>query len=888
MFRIIFTLIIIIGFASFAMAQKEQKQNNYNITGIICDSISKDPIFGVNILFKNDADTIQTFVTNTNETGKFEIKLPDNSNYKFETVFLGFEKYSAKLNLNIKNDIKKQINLDTIFLMEKFIELTEYEILGIIPPTQVKGDTIQINSGAYNIERDMNLKDWIKKIPELQIDQNGSIKFGGKTITKILLDGRKYFGNDINTALTSLPAIIIQKLQIYKNESEEAKSSGIKDFDPDTVLNIEVKQDFKKSIFGDILLGRGNKNRYLEKLNATKLHDNNQFALNADRSNINQEDFGYTNDFTDNKKQNLNLSSNIEASDKFSINNNFRLNNFKNADQYKSDGFSSILNQFHHKEGKSLTSRTSSAISTSINWNPDSLTYISANIDLSADKNRSMFISADSSNIVNVSNTTSQNIRNQHGNSYGMSSSLVASRKTKKGRSFTLSMNYGITASNSKGDNNSITEYSRQHIDTLNQIVNYDNNSDRFSMSLRYVEPLSKSSKIFTSAQISNIASNRDNKVFKFDKDLGEFSIVDTTYSRNTSTSVVNYDFSLGYQYTSSKININSNFTVSPYVLKNKSWWQEITYENRKQKALNYSPNIRIFYMIEESCSLSINYAGISRFPTVSQLSADTIIISPMAKTVGNPNLQSTFVHRFSTDFYKSNYDSGLSLNGSLNYNITSKAVVANNFVDDKSNSLSTYSNVNGIYDVSAYGGFNTPLTNRNITIGVSLVDYFSKDINYINDKQNIVKNNTFNTNTYVRFYSDIVETNLSLGFTYSTQNNLLAEKSLSITKNYNLENNTKLKLWKGLSFESFLNASYKAGYSKEVRKSEILWNLAVAKVFLQDKRGKIKFEIYDVLNNYRQVESVVSGSDYSNYWQKAINNYFIISFTYNLDLRNT
>lgn len=92
-----------------------------------------------------------------------------------------------------------------------------------MPPVSIKGDTIEFNSSAYMIDGSTKLKDFVLQIPGLQFDPNGGLKYGGKSVDKILLDGKEYFGNDIKMALNNLPANMINKLQLYKRIQRSLK-----------------------------------------------------------------------------------------------------------------------------------------------------------------------------------------------------------------------------------------------------------------------------------------------------------------------------------------------------------------------------------------------------------------------------------------------------------------------------------------------------------------------------------------------------------------------------------------------------------------------------------------------------------------------------------------
>lgn len=870
----------------FLLAQRKDKNSLVQIEGYVYESTYRQAMHLASVIVKSQNDSIVQNTTKTNTNGRFVLPIP-KGDYTLTVSLLGYEKYGKKLSVS---GAEGKLTLDTIYMVEVPFELQGVEIVAKLPPVQVKGDTIEFNAGAYSIDGSTRLRDLVKQIPGLQMDDNGSIKYGGKSITKILLDGKEYFGNDIAMALNTLPANMISKLQLFKKDSEEAKVSGIKDMDPDQVLNVEVKEEFKKSVFGDAKVGWGNKDRYTHQLNLNKMHGDNQYAFVGELNNINDAEYRYSYDFDDNVSKSAGINLNLQSSEKVTVNASGRYGRYMSYDNYRSDSYTSVLKQFNNRFGEGQNSRDDLVYYSNINWNPDSLTYISLVSNLSYDEGSGFHYSNDSSVIVDKSITTSQTWGSQNDHGVKTSNQLVVSRKTQKGRSLTLSFGQSYDFSNNRGSNFSEKNYrSIATLDTIDQRSETESLSRGYELSLRYVEPLTKHDRVYASYYWGTIRSKRDGDTRKIDPQTNEYTIIDSAYSRRTDSEVQKHDFRIGYQRSKKKYSANVNMTVSPTILKNKTYLGDSIMDGltSTQRVTNFSPSMRLNYMFSESANLGISYFGTSRHPSISQLSADTIIISSMSKNTGNPDLTLSFTHRFAIDFYQSNYQSGRSFSANLNYSRTNDATVSATFVDENSNSVNTYRNASGVWDASAFFNFSSPLKNRNINVGSTLNAYSSQTISFINDERNVIKRNTLSLGVYCRFYSSLFESTLNANSTYGFATNNLADISFSKTQDYSIANTSKLNLKYNFSLESVLNLSYRLGYGEGVRKGEVLWNLSVSKLFLKDNRGNLKVQVFDVLNNFRTEENTVSGSDYNNYWRRVINHYFIASFAYRFELKN-
>ena len=64
----------------------------------------------------------------------------------------------------------------------------------------IKKDTIEYNAGAYKTKPDATVEELLKKLPGVEVDKAGNIKAQGENISKVLVDGKEFFGNDPKVA----------------------------------------------------------------------------------------------------------------------------------------------------------------------------------------------------------------------------------------------------------------------------------------------------------------------------------------------------------------------------------------------------------------------------------------------------------------------------------------------------------------------------------------------------------------------------------------------------------------------------------------------------------------------------------------------------------------
>ena len=870
---LLFVLLPILSFS------QESSNPRATVKGFVASADSKEGIEMATIkILSPDSSFIQGI--SASHTGGFTFK-HNPGKYILEASMLGYKK--GYRNLNLVKD--KTVDLDTIFLKMDEIFLDEMQVVAQLPPVQVKGDTIEFNAGAYNTDGSSVLKDLIKQIPGLEMDQNGILKANGKTITKILVDNKEYFGNDINMALSTLPANMINKLQLFEKESEEAKATGIKDEQPEQVLNLDVKEEFKRSVFGDTKSGLGNKGRHTNRFNLNKMHGDNQYSLVGDINNINDSEYSsYSSaNFDDNISKSIGANFNIQESEKITINGSARYNNNKARDEYISDSYSSILNQYSDRKGRGINKRQNMDLNTSVDWKPDSLTFIYFSTRMGFGKGNNISNSMDSARIVGKNTTSAHTNRYSENDRINVNNSLMLSRKLNdKGRNVTLNLSQSYGRDTSEGTNYSEKKYwETNETDIIDQRSNNNSKSTSYGISARYIEPIGKENKIYASYQVGFNNGDRIGDVKKIDPVTGDYIIADPDYSRTTESSSIRQSVRLGFQHTKEKYNFGANFSIDPSLTRNKTIFIDKEPEDLKQNVINYSPSLRFSWQAKKDSYVDFNYYGSTNHPSITQLSSDIIIHSATNQTQGNPNLKPSFNNNINLSYRKSDFESGRYFSSSLSYSYTFNSVIPFQKVDEHSNTYNSYRNIDGNSSAYAYVSFNTPLKNKKFNIGVNLNSSFNKNISYINEQKNIQDSYGLSPSIFGRFNSDKVETNLNVYVNHYISKNNLAEIKRSNHTSYRVSNYLKINLPLDFSIESNLDFSYRSGLGDNIKKDETMWNLAVAKLFLKEKRGTLKFEFFDVLNDLRQQENTVSGSDYSNYWRKEINNYFILSFSY-------
>jgi len=213
----------------------------------------KGPIAFANILIKKttNPDLIYQFAR-ANENGNFSISLkePQDSllievnSYEYETVY-------KKVRFVLEKDKIITLNFK---LNPSIIKLKEV-IIGDDKPIKVKKDTIVYDPNKFKNGSEKVVEDLLRKLPGIEVEDNGQIKFKGKTIKKLLLDGDDLFDSQYTIGSKNIDVDIVDKVEAIENYQENILLKGLTSND-EVAINLKLKKG-KSDFSGNANLGLG-------------------------------------------------------------------------------------------------------------------------------------------------------------------------------------------------------------------------------------------------------------------------------------------------------------------------------------------------------------------------------------------------------------------------------------------------------------------------------------------------------------------------------------------------------------------------------------------------------------------------------------------------------
>ncbi|NJM80472.1 MAG: carboxypeptidase-like regulatory domain-containing protein, partial [Flavobacterium sp.] len=234
---------------------------NYIITGNIKNNNRSIDNASVIVLDANESILGYGY---TNAKGIYTISIAAKANEKItlSVSSLGYEKKETTLLLTDKTTITQS------FELEEKIEALNEVVLKTEQKIKIDSDTITIKTKYFTNDTEQTVEDVLKRIPGIEVLEDGSIKANGVPIKKLLIEGDDLFDQDYKLLSKNLDGKVLDAVQILKNFEDNPilKSLGKSDA---VAVNLKLKKNILNIWFGNLTLGAGvvSENRWKESLN---------------------------------------------------------------------------------------------------------------------------------------------------------------------------------------------------------------------------------------------------------------------------------------------------------------------------------------------------------------------------------------------------------------------------------------------------------------------------------------------------------------------------------------------------------------------------------------------------------------------------------------------
>lgn len=702
-------LFLCLSVSSFSQNRNQPKLNGKtNITGKIIDYTTTEDIPQVAIQLFELPDTVFVVGTVTDDEGWFSIKKVNVGNYFMRMSFLGYSTIESSVKVE-KNDREKSVGI--FKLRDDAIMLGEATIEEALPPTQVINDTLMFNTSAFRVPEGSVLEDLIKQLPGVEIDENGGITVNGKTISRILVDGKEYFGNDRRMATQNLPVNIIHRIKTYQRKSDLARITGVDDGEEETVMDLQIKPNMRKGWLnnadggigmpvGDNDYGDWLKYLYSGRYTLNRFQADTQFSITANTNNS-----GRGNGVSKSTQLGVNFSKNIgeqyprrRNEYPLVLGGNVRWNgsSSRSMNESESETFTSQYASSSFSNNRSNSSNESGSASGDfrVEWRPDSSLNIIFRPSFSFSRNNSNsssgsvtfntdpYIATDMVDILDEYRSLSTEMLDSigvnsrvsankgKGNSNQLSGEFQFNKRfSEEGRNLTLRFTYSANG----GENNSYSSsnqiyYQKHERDTVMNRYNMnptDNNnwsgrvmwsepmdSGRSHLQLSYQVQVSKR----TTDRLTYVLPSRGEIYENWDEnwllpyELEQY--MNSELSRKATNVSRNHDITLQYSRTSDHSNLNLGLSILPQYTQMENFkYLGYTIPDTSRIVFNWTPTLNYRYRWTQQKSIQVTYRANTSQPSMEDMLDITDDSNPLNITKGNPGLLPTLRNNFEVNF---------------------------------------------------------------------------------------------------------------------------------------------------------------------------------------------------------------------------------------------
>lgn len=151
----------------------------------------------------------------------------------------------------------------------------------------VKGDTIEWNADAFQLQNGSMLDGLLKMLPGFSIN-GGQISVNGQIVSSLLVNGENFFRGDPRVALENLPGFMVDKVKVYHKEHAYSYITKERDINElPLVVDVRLKKQYSIGWTANAEAGYGLQDRYMGRLFGLRFTPNSRIALFGNGNNTN-------------------------------------------------------------------------------------------------------------------------------------------------------------------------------------------------------------------------------------------------------------------------------------------------------------------------------------------------------------------------------------------------------------------------------------------------------------------------------------------------------------------------------------------------------------------------------------------------------------------------
>jgi hypothetical protein len=897
----------------------------FSVTGTLQDTL-KEPMAGATIVLLNASDSVLYKFGVSALSGTFTIKRVVAGDYILQATFVGYQTFNKNIS------VKENTNVGALTLQYNSQNLGELTVEADAIPLEVRNDTIAYNADAFKTQPGAVVEDLLKRLPGVEVEKDGTVKAQGEEVTKVVVDGKEFFGTDPQTATKNLPADAIDKVEVYDEMSDEADFTGVDDGQRTKTINLTLKKDRKKGYFGNFEAGYGTEERFKARANVNRFNTTTQTSFIGMVNNNNEQGFsirdyadfmggfqnigggrrgrfnsndlglpisdGVGNGFITTGAGGLNLNHEFKKESTLNVS-YFYTNIMKDLDRtidreyiFGESRPSTFYEQADTQQSSFQNHNIRSVFRHKINDN-NSLIW----------RGTFGYNAAEYDNTATNKNLTSENILSNDAmsdydsqkNTLKYNTSLTLRHKfEKKGRSITGTGSFNNQ--DSEQDANLISNlnfYNPDSTTIINQTQVDNNQNLNYQVRTTYTEPLGK--RRYLSVQYNHRNYSRP---------------LDKTFTDNVTGTIIdslNVNYENDYLYHQAGLNLrvikgksNLQFGVDGQYSALKGEIKNRSFDPINQSFYFLLPSLRWRYELGQSHNIRVSYRTSANEPDMIELQPILDNSNPLSLYIGDPSLQPEYTHRMNVNYLNFDQFTFSSFFANLTATYTTNKIATITAIDRSSAQIRQPINVDYNMTLRGFASYSTPIRAIKSRIRLNVNSTVQRSLSPIANIENVnnyltgiptdliekIPQTRYNTSGRIAIENrqkDIVDISGGVRLTY---NNTVFEQGNQASQSFFQQNyfaELLVNVGKNWAVSTELDYTIYEGSAVGTRQAVPIWQANLRHYFLKNRRAELRLSAYDILNK----NVGINWTSNFNYTQEEVINslgrYFMLSFKYQL-----
>ncbi len=867
----------------------------FSIIGKV-QGLPTDTLLQATITITQQGQQIHSAATTT--LGGYNISGVPPGAYTMVIIAIGYATHHSSISIT-----DASITIPTIHLQPISQTLDEVKIVSQAIAMTQHDDTTEYNAAAYKVNPDADAADLIRKMPAIEINGT-SVKAQGEAVLKVLVDGKPFFGEDAWATLKTLPADVIQKVQLYNEKSDQERFTGFSEGQQNKTINIVTHPHKRHGVFGNAFAGGGNSSSqsiYGSGINLHRFSGQRRISLTAQSNNVNLQNFtdqstaatagsGITTTHAAGLNYTNKWGTHTDATGSYAYS---HTSNAAYRNTRRTYLLPTAAGQIYDEQSPTTNNSHNHRANMRISYQPDTLhtLLLQPALTLTSTGSAASRTGTMAIDYQPLNATTNRNTNDR--TSILLSNNLLYTHRLGN-RGHTLSAavntsyNHALATTQQYAQNTFYTD--TQLSTTQDQRIHHLQHGWSLSGNATYTHPMGTHSllKLQTDVATSPTQTVRD----VYDYNGSAYFLPDTALSNSFIAAHTTYKASTSYQHRQGRHQLSGGIGYQWVQLHN-TQLSPGTYTTTRTFT-NLLPLATWQYRITSSRHLQGQYTTTTRPPSVAQLQTVVNNTDPLHLSTGNAQLRQPYTHTLSLRYNASGHK------GSHNTSVSLTANVTRHYISSQSLIYPTDTNIMGIslpagvqltlpVNIQGNAGINTnvsysiPLTIIKSRFSINANGGLQRIPSIINGSINYQQSRTLGLNLVLTSnISQQFDFNLSSGSNISFNQNPVSKTTTTFISQH-LRASTTLLLWQTVVFNSSLAWQGNFGLSAGFNRNILLCNIALGKKLFRKRQGELRFSINDLLNQNTNIQRTITDSYIQDLQTNLLQRYYMLVFTYKI-----